>query len=147
MILKKAILRGFLGIPIGVFISTTISIIYSLVYGKLMVVTPVDGAMSSLNLYLIQYIVSIIIGFVFASSSVIFEVEKLNLAKQTVIHFIITLVVFLPCSIVARWLEFNFAAILVYILIFIVIYMAIWFIQYFSWKRKINKLNKKLNER
>jgi DUF3021 family protein len=147
MTLKKAMLRGFLGIPIGAFISTTIGVIYSLVYGTLMFTRPVDGSTTALKAYVIQYVVSMIIGFVFAFGSSIFEVDKWSMAKQTTMHFFLTSIVFLPCSIVARWMEFNFISILIYILIFIIIYVLIWFGQYFKMKNKIMKMNKKLKER
>ena len=147
MTLKKAVLRGLLGMPLGVFISTTIGLIYSLVYGELMVIPPVDGAITPLKAYAIQYIVSMVIGFVFAFGSAIFEVDRWSIAKQTVMHFLLTSIVFLPCSIMARWVDFNFISVLVYFIIFIIIYIAIWFIQYFSWKNKIIKLNRKLQEK
>ena len=147
MTLKKAVLRGLLGMPLGVFISTTIGLIYSLVYGELMVIPPVDGAITPLKAYAIQYIVSMVIGFVFAFGSAIFEVDRWSIAKQTVMHFLLTSLVFLPCSIMARWVDFNFISVLVYFIIFIIIYIAIWFIQYFSWKNKIIKLNRKLQEK
>jgi hypothetical protein len=147
MTLKKAVLRGLLGMPLGVFISTTIEFIYSLVYGELMVIPPVDGAITPLKAYAIQYIVSMVIGFVFAFGSAIFEVDRWSIAKQTVMHFLLTSLVFLPCSIMARWVDFNFISVLVYFIIFIIIYIAIWFIQYFSWKNKIIKLNRKLQEK
>lgn len=144
MTLKKAMLRGFLGIPLGIFISTTIGLIYSLVYGELMVIPPVDGAITPLKAYVIQYIVSMIIGFVFAFGSAIFEVEKWSIAKQTVIHFLLVSIVFFPCSLIARWIDFNLISILIYILIFVVIYIVVWFTQYRYWKNKITKVNKKL---
>lgn len=147
MTLKKAVLRGVLGIPLGVFISTTICIVYSLAYGELLVTPPLDGSITPLKAYVIQYIISMVIGFVFAFGSAIFEVERWSIAKQTTLHFVLTSIVFLPCSIMARWVEFNFISILVYFLVFISIYLAIWIIQYFSWKSKIEKLNKKLREK
>lgn len=144
MNLKKAMLRGLLGIPLGVFISTTIGLIYSLAYGELMVIPPVDGAVTPLKAYVIQYIVSMIIGFTFAFGSAIFEVDKWSIAKQTTIHFLLVSIVFFPCSIIARWLNFNLISILIYILIFVVIYIVVWFTQYRYWKNKITKVNKKL---
>lgn len=147
MILKKALLRGFLGMPLGVFISTTIGVIYSLAYGELMVIPPVGGDTNSLKAYIVQYIVSMIIGFVFAFGSAIFEVDKWSIAKQTTIHFLLTSIVFFPCSIMARWISFNFISIIVYFFIFIIIYITIWFIQYFSWKKRIMRLNKELQNR
>lgn len=147
MTMKKALLRGFLGMPLGVFISTTIGVIYSLTYQQLMVTPPVDGTATQLEAYVIQYVMSMIIGFVFAFGSAIFEVDEWSLAKQTALHFLLTSIVFFPCSIMARWVEPNALSIIAYFLIFIAIYLIIWFSQYNSLKRKIAKLNEKLQDK
>lgn len=147
MTMKKALLRGFLGMPLGVFISTTIGVMYSLAYGQLMVVPPSHGAASQLQAYLIQYVASMIIGFAFAFGSAIFEVDEWSLAKQTVLHFLLTSLVFFPCSIMAGWVQPDALSILAYFLIFIAIYLIIWFSQYNSLKRKIAKLNEKLQDK
>ncbi|GAA0732534.1 DUF3021 domain-containing protein [Clostridium oceanicum] len=147
MLFKKSILRGFLGIPIGVFISTTISIIYSLAFGEIMAIPYGMESSNSLTVYIAQYFVSIIIGFVFSASSVIFEIDEWSLLKQTVVHFFITTLVFFPCSIKVGWIDVNPMSILIYIGVFIFIYLLVWISIYFTWKSKIKKLNNKLEER
>lgn len=147
MLFKKSILRGFLGIPIGVFISTTISIIYSLAFGEIMAIPYGMESSNSLTVYIAQYFVSIIIGFVFSASSVIFQIDEWSLLKQTVVHFFITTLVFFPCSIKVGWIDVNPMSILIYIGVFIFIYLLAWISIYFTWKSKIKKLNNKLEER
>ena len=144
MTLRKALLRGLLGIPIGVFISTTIGLIISLMIGELAVIPPVAAGINPVSAYAVQYIVSIGMGFAFAFGSAIFKVDNWSIAKQTVLHFLLTSVVFLPCAVLARWVEPKLIAIFVYFLIFIVVYIMIWFIQYYFWKDRIAKLNKRL---
>ncbi|AGK98477.1 DUF3021 domain-containing protein [Clostridium pasteurianum] len=147
MTIKKAILRGLLGIPVGVFISTTIGLIISLIYGKLAVIPAANETVNPLSAYTIQYVVSIVIGFVFAFGSTIFEVDKWSIAKQTTIHFLLTSIVFLPCAVLAGWVDSDFLSIAIYFAIFIFIYIVIWISQYFAWKNKITKLNKELKNR
>ncbi len=147
MTIKKAISRGLLGIPIGFFISGTIGLAISLYERKLIVIPNIDASVNPLTAYVTQYIVSAIVGFVFASSSAIFEVDRWSLTKQTILHLIITSVVFLPCSILARWIEPDLLSIIIYFLVFILIYFIIWIIQYSTWKKRIEKLNKKLQNR
>lgn len=147
MTMKKTLLRGFLGIPIGVFISTTIGLVISLIEGQLIVTPNIDVVTNPLTAYTTQYIISAVIGFVFALSSAIFEVDRWSLTKQTILHLIITSVVFLPCSILARWIEPDLLSIIIYFLVFILIYFIIWIIQYSTWKKRIEKLNKKLQNR
>jgi ABC-type multidrug transport system fused ATPase/permease subunit len=139
MTLKKVILRGLLGIPIGVFINITIVLITSLIHGYLSY-----EATSPLKDYTIQYSVSIVIGFVFAVASTIFEVDTWSILKQTVIHFIIISITFLPCAILAGWMKLDFMDILIYCMNFAIIYVVIWIVQYFIWKNRIVKLNRKL---
>ena len=147
MTMKKALLRGLLGIPLGVFISTTIGLIISLMIGKLAVISPVPEGISSLSAYIVQYIVSVGVGFTFGFGSAIFEVDSWSIAKQTTLHFLLTSVVLLPCAVLARWVGPNLISIFVYFLIFILVYIMIWIIQYFTWKNKIAKLNSKLLRR
>lgn len=145
MTIKKAILRGLLGIPVGVFISTTIGLIISLIYGKLSVIPSVNETLNPLSAYTIQYVVSVIIGFAFGSA--IFEVDRWSIAKQTTIHFLLTSIVFLPCAVLAGWVASDLLSIVIYFAIFIFIYVVIWISQYFTWKNKITKLNKELKNR
>jgi drug/metabolite transporter (DMT)-like permease len=85
-----------------------------------------------------------VIGFVFAFGSAIFEVDNWSIAKQTIMHFLLTSIVFLPCAVLAKWVASDLLSIVFYFLIFILIYFIIWIIQYFIWKNEIAKLNKKL---
>lgn len=147
MTLKKALLRGIIGIPVGVFISTTIGVVISLIQGNLAVTPPVAAGTSPLTAYLNQYIISIFVGFVFGLGSAIFEVDNWSIAKQTMLHFILSSGVFTPCAVIARWIEPKFLDIVVYLLVFVIIYIMIWCIQYFTWKNRIAKLNKKLEKR
>lgn len=147
MTLKKALLRGLLGAPLGVFISATIGVILSLTYQQLLVTPPVDAMTTPLRAFIVQYIVSMIIGFVFAFGSAIFEVDSWSLAKQTTLHFLLTSIVFLPCSIMARWVKFDTLSIMIYFIIFISIYVGVWIPQYYSLKKGIAKLNKKLQDK
>ena len=147
MNVKKALIRGLLGIPIGVFISTTIGLFISLIKGELVVIPEFDPGISALTAYAIQYIISMLIGFAFAFSSAIFEIDEWSITKQTIVHLLITSIVFLPCSILARWIEPNIIAIIIYFVTFIVIYALVWGLQYVFWKSRIKKMNEKLKSR
>jgi hypothetical protein len=142
MTLKKALLRGVLGIPIGVFIMTLIGLLISLIFGKLSLVSPSYlGNPSELSAYTIQFILSCLIGFAFAISSTIFQVEKWSIAKQTFLHFITIAIAFFPTAIYLGWVELRSVPIIIFATIFISIYVIIWLIQYTILKKKIQKLN------
>ncbi|HEX3046044.1 MAG TPA: DUF3021 domain-containing protein [Bacillota bacterium] len=145
MNLKRVIVRGILGIPIGVFFMTTAGFIVSLILGELaMNPPPVWAGASPLTTFAVFYVSSCFIGFAFGAASLIFEIERWSIAKQSVLHFLVTSVVFLPASILCRWLTVDLFSIVIYFSVFILIYVAIWLVQYLIWKKKIQKLNEVL---
>jgi len=147
MTLKKALLRGILGIPIGVFIMSFVGLLISLTLGKLSLVSPTFlGRPSNLTAYTIQFVLSCAIGFAFAFSSTFFQVEKWSITKQTFLHFITISIVYFPTSIYLGWVELKSVSIIIFASIFILMYVMIWVIQYSALKKKIQKLNKKLSK-
>ena len=124
MTLKKALLRGILGIPIGVFIMTSVGLLISLIIGKLSLVSPAYlGNPSDLSAYTTQFILSCAAGFAFAISSSIFQVEKWSIAKQTFLHFIAIAVVYFPTAIYLGWVALKPTSIIIYASIFILVYV------------------------
>ena len=100
MTIKKALLRGFFGVPIGVFIMTLVELVISLTLGKVTTISPSHlGNASDLTIYTIQFILSCLMGFSFAISSTYFEVENWSIAKQTGLHFITISIVYFPAAI------------------------------------------------
>lgn len=94
---------------------------------------------------LIMYLVTAnIVGLIFSFASFIFEKEEWSILKQTMIHFIVLLGIFLPTAIWIGWVPNRFGPILVCIGSFIVIYFIIWLMMTLYWKRKIEKLNHQL---
>lgn len=127
---KKIVKRGLLGFMIGVFIGETILIINSLLAGKgvFYPINPLlvsrDGA--QLTLVIIQYVMTGIIGMMFAASSVIFEMENWSLLKQTLVHFIIASVVMYICGYICNWFPLNFKSSAIWFAVFIGFYLIFW---------------------
>lgn len=148
MTLKKVLLRGVLGIPFGVFIMALVGLIVSLFLGKLSLVSPAYmGSSSELTAYTVQFVLSCVISFVFALSSLYFQVEKWSIARQTFMHFITVSIVYLPIAIYLGWLEFKTVPIIIFTLAFFSLYVMIWLIQYAIIKMKIQRLNEELNKK
>lgn len=145
MTVKKALLRGLIGIPIGVFINVTVLLMISLSLGKI-VNYQTSLSESPLIAFLINYIISIFVGFAFASGTAIFQVERWSITKQTLIHFVLTTSVFIPSAIIGKWTRPDIVSILMYIVVFVIIYVSIWVIQYNFWKKRIRKINEKLKK-
>ena len=76
----------------------------------------------------------------FAVASVICELD-LSLAKQSGVYFLTASLLMLPIAYAANWMEHSLTGFLSYAGIFAAIFVAVWLTQYFSWKRKIKKMN------
>ncbi len=151
---KKVILRGLLGVPLGIAISYVITLIISLVVGDGLYysVTPrlIETAGSELNAVLLQTVLSSIMGAGFSMASVIWEIDTWSLAKQSGTYFAIICIITFPISYFSGWMPSTVAGIvlfvILFVIIFVIIFVTVWLIQYFIWKSKINKLNEKVKK-
>jgi hypothetical protein len=154
MTLKKAFLRGLLGIPIGVFISYSITILFAVVEGgyganKYSAVTPglVSQLGGELNAVVVQYILSCVLGFAIGTASAIYQIENWSITRQTVVHFLLISVSSLPIALFCRWINFTVPSVLSYFLEFALIYFVIWLIQRWYWKRRVEQINAKIQSK
>ena len=94
---KEIIKRGLLGIPVGITIGYLMTIINSLIFGNgnYCPVTPelVAGMGNEINAVMLQSLLYAVIGFSFASSSVVWNMDSWSMLKQTALYFIINAVV------------------------------------------------------
>ena len=146
---KKAGSRALLGAPIGLTISTAITIIISLAIGKgeYFAVVPeltVDFG-TEINAVLIQALCSMLYGAAFAGASVIWDADW-SLTRMTIVHFLICSTATFPIAYLMRWMEHTAGGILTYYGIFLVIYVMIWVSQYTRIRKNIAALNKKVND-
>lgn len=146
---KKAILRGLMGAPIGVTISSAITIIFSLQYGG-GAYSPVVPAMTQAVgaesvAVAAQFGLSLLMGFVFALASCIWEVERWSLLFQTLFHFCTIAPVTLFIAWVCHWADYTPGGLWGYFGIFLVIYAAIYLAETLNARAKVNAANKKLN--
>ncbi len=148
---KKILLRSLVGAPIGVTITLIITIIISLCsgHGEYFPVPPDLISWCGGNettAVIVQTICALFIGAVFAGASVIWDMEKLNLLKQTLIHFAVIAVPYFGVGYVMNWMPHHLYGALGYIAAFIIMYILIWGSMYFPIKAKIKKMNKQLQE-
>ena len=146
--MKKMILRRCLaGAPIGLAISTVITIIVSLNMGdgKYYAVSPQLAADcgSEINAVVIQAIFSMLYGAAFSGASLIWDTEW-SLTKMTAVHFLICSAATFPTAYLMRWMDHSVGGVLMYFGIFVAIYIAIWVSQYAGMKRKIEAFNQKV---
>lgn len=148
--MKKALLRGLIGFPIGVTIGYAITIAFSLAFGKGNY-SPVVPSMaeqfgSQISAVLVQFILCGIMGVVFAAMSVIWENDRLNLAAQTGINFVLSVCTMIPIAYVCHWMEHSLEGILEYAAVFAGIYTSIWIAMYSVYRANINKINADLEK-
>ena len=157
MTVKKTLLRGLIGIPLGVFISSTINVLFIIfsrdayyyiplspnITRSITAVLPIAPRL--LSPIVIQYFLSGILGFIFLAGSAVWQTEKWSITKQTFIHFLITSLTIYPIFFIGYQIITNVFYIIGYFIIFAIIYFVIWVIMFKYWKNKINALNKKLN--
>lgn len=145
---KKVILRGILGIPIGITIGYLITIFISLGlangYYSPCVPELISMMGSEIRAVIVQSVFSGILGAGFAASSVIWEIDHWSLVKQTGIYFAIASLLMLPIAYLAYWMEHSVVGFLSYFGIFILIFAMIWAIQFAIGKYNVKKMNEKL---
>lgn len=145
---KKTVCRGALGFPLGVCIGYVISIGMSLVLatGKYIPCVPalISQFGSELAAVVFQAALCGILGAAFAAASVIWEMEKWSIAKQTGINFLVTSLAMLPIAYFTQWMEHSLLGFLEYFGIFLVMFFVIWVVMYFVWKNKIKRLNARI---
>ena len=145
---KKILLRGILGIPIGITIGYLITIFISLGlangYYSPCVPELISMMGSEIRAVIVQSVFSGILGAGFAASSVIWEIDHWSLVKQTGIYFAIASLLMLPIAYLAYWMEHSVVGFLSYFGIFILIFAMIWAIQFAIGKYNVKKMNEKL---
>lgn len=149
--MKKEILKRCLfGAPLGLSISTVITIAISLFYGDghyHAVVPALSQQMGSeINAVVLQAVLSLLYGAAWAGASTIWDAEQWSLLKMTLVHLLVTSLATFPIAYFARWMPHNTTGILLYIGIFFVIYVAIWVSQYRAMKKRIAAMNEKLRQ-
>lgn len=148
---NKILFRSLLGAPIGVTVSLIITIIFSLCMGRGEYFPAphelIDWCGGNATIaVIVQLICSLVVGAVCGGSSVIWEIEKWSLLKQTLVHFAVIAVPFFGIGYVMNWMPHHIYGALGYVGGFVAIYLIMWLSIYFKIKAKIKKMNRQLQE-
>ena len=143
---KRAIMGSMIGVFINVFNSIIIS--YCVNDGNYYPVVPqlADKCGGDTNAVAVQTAVTMVYGAVMAGISVIWELERWSLLRQTATHFVICSAMTLPVAYFMQWIEQSLAGVLVYFGIFAAIYVIIWVSIYYSTRKKIKQMNSRVEE-
>ena len=146
---RRILCRALIGAPIGLAISTAITIFSSLIYGdgNYYPVVPalVEQCGNEINAVVAQMIASLLYGAVWAGASVIWEMDDWSLLRQTVTHLLAGSIATFPVAYLMYWMKHSIAGVVVYFAIFIGIYVGIWITLYSRAKREVTKLNEKVS--
>jgi len=149
--LKKIIKRFVIGFIIEVFVTYLITIINSFIIGGGNYYAAAPGLLklcgTQNGAVFLQFILAGGLGAVMGVSSIIWEIDSWSLTLQTVVHFFMITVSMLIVAYCCYWMNHTVKSLIAWILMFVVIYIIIWIICYTNYKRKINQVNKSLEER
>lgn len=147
---KKALLRGLRGLSVGIAIGHVLSVIGSYIFGDgtYSACTPalVSTMGNEINAVILQTLLYSVIGASFAAGTVVFEVDRWSLAKQTGVYFLIVSLVTLPTAYILSWMEHSLMGFLNYFGRFILFFVIIWIINYLGWRNSVKKMNEKLRK-
>lgn len=147
---KKIIIRALGGAPIGLAISTMITIFVSagIGDGNYYPVVPALAAScgSQINAVMVQAFFALLYGAVWGGASVLFEIESWSRLRQTATHFLTCSIATCPIAFCMYWMPHNAAGIITYFTLFLGIYLFIWFLCYFVMKRQVRKMDEKMKE-
>lgn len=145
---KDALFRGLLGAPLGIALGQLITLAISLPGGAgayIPCVPSLAQAMGSeVAAVALQTGLCALLGAAFGAGSVVWSLDHWSLAKQTGVYFLVISLAMLPIAYAAHWMEHSLRGILGYFLVYLAIFAGIWAIQYLTWRRRIGKLNQKL---
>ena len=145
---KKTVLRGIIGMPVGIFIGYMITILVSLGWGSgeyLPCAPELAASMGSeMGAVLLQTLLCAVLGAAFGASSMIWEMERWSIARQTAAYLLTTSLAMLPTAYLLYWMRHSLAGFLIYLGIYLLIFLAIWLGNYFAVRRSIRKMNEKL---
>lgn len=145
---KKILLRCLVGAPVGLTISTLITVGISAAVGdgSFYPVVPELSVRcgSELNAVLCQTILSLFYGGVWGGLSVLWEMERWSLLRMTATHLIACSVVTFPVAFFLYWIPHNPGGALAYFGIFFAVYLGIWISRYTAMRRRIREMNRKV---
>lgn len=142
---KQLLCRGVLGFPLGIALGYVITIIISAFWaqGDYVSVTPELLKMmgSEISAVIVQAGLCGLMGSGFAMASLLWEIDRWSIAKQSGVYFAIISAIMLPVAYIANWMEHTLIGFLSYFGIFAGIFLLVWICQYLGWRARVQKLN------
>lgn len=147
---KQAVLRGILGVPIGIAVGQVITVLISLISadGAYWPCAPafVDQVGNVAGAVALQTVLCALLGAVCGAASVIWQIDRWSIARQSATYFLVMALCNLPIAYLAHWMEHSASGVLSYFGIFFGIFVAVWAAQYAALRYKIKKISDRLKQ-
>ena len=147
---KKLLVRCLLGAPLGLALSTAITVLISLCVGdgNFYPIVPELAADcgTELNAVLLQTLCSLLYGAAWAGATLVWAQERWSLLRQTLTHLLVCSAATFPIAYFMRWMKHSAAGILSYFGIFLGCYLLVWLTQYGAMKKKVRELDEKIRK-
>lgn len=147
---RKVVLRAMMGIPLGIALGYLITIVISLIWGegRYLACTPgLTGLVGSeVAAVTVQAALCGALGASFGACSLIWEMERWSLLKQSAVYFGITALVMLPMAWLCGWMQHSLAGFAAYTAIFAGIFAVIWLAQYLRLRKKVRGMDRRVRE-
>lgn len=148
---KKILQRALLGAPMGLAISYFVTVVVSLGWGggSYLACMPelVLWAGSESRAVAIQALTACLVGAGFGGSSVVWEMERWSLARQTGVYFLLLSLFMLPAAYAMRWMEHSLAGFARYFGVFALLFLLIWAAELLAGRYSVRRLNARLAQR
>lgn len=148
--MKKHLFILFSSICMGEFFGLVISLCFNYLY-QTHTYYPSDPTFSShfansVDAMLVSVILWGLIGLVFGTGAFIFNIRQWSLRTRTIVNFFVYYCGFTPLACLAGWFPLTVPNLTLFTLIFVGIYLFIWWINYYSAKHELNRINQKLRK-
>lgn len=149
--MKKIVCRRALfGVPVGIALGTVITILISAAQGggQYRPVVPALAAQmgSELGAVALQTALCALLGGVCGGASVVWQIDRWSIARQSGVYFLLLAAAMLPIAYVLHWMEHSLWGVVSYAGIFLGIFAAAWIGQYLALRAKFKRIQQKLDE-
>jgi magnesium-transporting ATPase (P-type) len=143
-IVRKALHRGIIGVGIGMPLAFAI---FFIIYFSIKAALGDDNPEMNNMVFFLKLSASFFLTcFVFSSSTIVYQIEKLPIVWAIGIHFTSIFACWMFCAWLGNWIDGPWYAWLIATGSFIACYAIIWIIVYFTEKKKAAQITEKLKK-
>ncbi len=147
---RQVWMRALVGALAGVTLGLIITILISAVQGggEYAPVVPALAAEvgSELGAVALQTALCALLGGVCGGASVVWQIDRWSIARQSGVYFLLLAAAMLPIAYVLHWMEHSLWGVVSYAGIFLGIFAAAWIGQYLALRAKFKRIQQKLDE-